>query len=341
MSVSVETSARTMVFENISDFRAMLNSVDQGALHVGSDSPDKFHSIMHWAHADEMRISTMDNDFEHSVIRTPELIARDRRMNFRVTLMLAGSCLLVQDGRDAALGIGDFGIVDTARPYSMTVEGGSKIVTLTFAHQLLGLPAGLVSQVTAAQVSGREGVGAVVASYLTQLSRCLLDDRDASRSPVDTSGLTGVHLARSSIDLMAAALSHVLRLEEAVPNPRRALLEQIHAYIDAHLDSPQLGPTSIASAHHISIRYLHGIFQEQGITVSTWIRERRLARCRRDLVNPAYDHLTVAAIASRWNFTEPAHFSRAFKTLYGVSPSAYRATHQNTVATSPQPSYPL
>ena len=33
----------------------------------------------------------------------------------------------------------------------------------------------------------------------------------------------------------------------------------------------------------------------------------------------------VAAVAARWGFVDAAHFSRAFKTTYGVSPSEYRA----------------
>jgi len=35
----------------------------------------------------------------------------------------------------------------------------------------------------------------------------------------------------------------------------------------------------------------------------------------------------VAAIAARWGFVDAAHFSRAFKTAFGISPSEYRAAH--------------
>ncbi|MFJ9244159.1 helix-turn-helix domain-containing protein [Streptomyces sp. NPDC101776] len=55
------------------------------------------------------------------------------------------------------------------------------------------------------------------------------------------------------------------------------------------------------------------------------MREQRLARCRRDLADPALAHLAVAAIGSRWGFPGPAHFSNAFRTAYGMSPSEARA----------------
>ena len=39
---------------------------------------------------------------------------------------------------------------------------------------------------------------------------------------------------------------------------------------------------------------------------------------------PALRGLTIQAVAARWAFTQGAHFSRAFKQAYGVSPQAYR-----------------
>ena len=107
----------------------------------------------------------------------------------------------------------------------------------------------------------------------------------------------------------------------------RALVQRIRSHIDRNLASTDLSPASIASAHFISTRHLHGLFQEQGVTVSTWIRTRRLEQCRRDLLDPMLADRPVAAIAARWGFVDAAHFSRSFKTAFGISPSEYRAAH--------------
>jgi len=74
----------------------------------------------------------------------------------------------------------------------------------------------------------------------------------------------------------------------------------------------------------VSLRTLQRLFNAQELTVSSWIRARRLDRCRRDLLNPALRGLSIQAVAARWAFTQGAHFSRAFKQAYGVSPQAYR-----------------
>jgi AraC-like DNA-binding protein len=60
------------------------------------------------------------------------------------------------------------------------------------------------------------------------------------------------------------------------------------------------------------------------VSVSRWIRTRRLERCRADLRNPALSDLTVTSIALRRGFTDPAHFSRLFRAAFGTTPSQYR-----------------
>ncbi|XUL89640.1 helix-turn-helix domain-containing protein [Streptomyces galilaeus] len=92
---------------------------------------------------------------------------------------------------------------------------------------------------------------------------------------------------------------------------REALTRRILTYMEQRLHDPELAPEQIASAHRISRRYLYKLLAEHGYTVSGWIREQRLAHCRRDLADPALAHLPVGAIGSRWGFPGPAHFSRA------------------------------
>jgi AraC-like DNA-binding protein len=82
----------------------------------------------------------------------------------------------------------------------------------------------------------------------------------------------------------------------------------------------------IAAENHVSLRYLHKLFETQQMTVAGWIRQRRLERCRRDLRDPALSHLPVSAIAARSGLIDAAHFSRVFRAAYGISPSEYRLT---------------
>ncbi|MFH9006095.1 helix-turn-helix transcriptional regulator [Streptomyces afghaniensis] len=67
-------------------------------------------------------------------------------------------------------------------------------------------------------------------------------------------------------------------------------------------------------------------FQLEGVTVGEWIRTQRLERCRRDLLHSPALGYGVAAVARRWGFVSPSHFSRAFRAAYGVTPREWQ-TH--------------
>ena len=109
------------------------------------------------------------------------------------------------------------------------------------------------------------------------------------------------------------------------------------SYIEAHLGDPTLTPERVARACFISTRYLHRVFSEEGISVCDWIRGERLARCRRDLLDPALANEPIAAIAARWGLPS-AHVSRLFRAAYGCSPRDFRRRTRGAIApTGPAP----
>jgi AraC-like DNA-binding protein len=114
---------------------------------------------------------------------------------------------------------------------------------------------------------------------------------------------------------------------------RQALLQRIDGFIDQHLGDPELSPGMVATANHISVRYLHKLFQEHDLTVAAWIRRRRLDRCRRDLADPELWARPVGAIGARWGFIDGAHFSRVFRAAFGIPPRQYR--RQAAMTSSP------
>lgn len=58
--------------------------------------------------------------------------------------------------------------------------------------------------------------------------------------------------------------------------------------------------------------------------MSEWIRSERLERCRRDVLDPALAHQSIAAIATRWGLPELSHFSRLFRRAFDSSPREFR-----------------
>lgn len=304
----------TCIARNISEFRAAVND-SFVPLQVTSRHADRFRGMIRGAGIDDVHVSEL-RATDHVVERTPELIARGDRSYFKVSLMLAGTGLLIQDRREAVLHPGDLAVYDTSRPYSLVFDEDFRTMVVMFPRHLITLPADMMGELTAVRISGSEGLGAVVAPYLVQLAANL--DQLA--------GVTGARLVHSALDLVTTVFTRELGLDDATAHPHRALMQRIRAYIDRNLASADLDPTSIAAAHFISTRHLHGLFQEHGTTVSTWIRSRRLEQCRRDLIDPVLADRPVAAVAARWGFVDAAHFSRAFKAAFDLSPSEFRAS---------------
>ncbi|MFE9094348.1 helix-turn-helix domain-containing protein [Streptomyces sp. NPDC007264] len=255
--------------------------------------------------------------------RTAKLIRRSDPESYQLMLNLRGSHRLLQSGRDAVSGPGEAMLYDTSRPWhgwahaAPNTAGG---VMVEVPRTLLPLPANKVDRLTAVPLPGRAGMGALLSGYLTRLV--------AGATAYTASD--GARLAACTLELLTAFLAHHLDATSSSPsqNHHWALLTEIHDFIRQHLGDPDLSPGMIARAHHISPRSLHRLFRAQDITVAGWIRARRLERCRRDLADPLLHSHPVRAIAARWGFTDPAHFSRAFRAAYGLSPQDHRRSHR-------------
>ena len=100
---------------------------------------------------------------------------------------------------------------------------------------------------------------------------------------------------------------------------------RIKDYINQQLSDPALGPGEIAAAVNISRRYLHKLFEGEHRTVSLYVKELRLERLRRDLLDPRLADRSVSAIAFGCGFGDLSGFNRSFKDAYGVSPSEMRS----------------
>ena len=246
--------------------------------------------------------------------RTPALIRRSDPELFKLDVQVRGRAVFEQGDREAALGPGDFTLVDVSRPYR--ARGGGMQEVALIPHRALPLRHHELARVTGARVSGADGLGAPISALVRHLA-LRLGDHGATDD---------MRLSAALMDLLIVALAQRLDRVDAVSRStrRQALLASVQAFIDRWLADPSLSPGAITAAHHISPRLLHKLFEEQGTSVGRWIRERRLERCRRDLLDPALGDLPASTIALGWGFADAAHFSRVFREAYGHPPGEYR-----------------
>ena len=315
MPQTLATASMTDMTAMPLDFTQFREQVSQSfvPLRVTSDCPEHFRGEIRAAGTHDIHLSIVTAS-EHTIERTPELIARKESHFFKLGLQLSGTGLLIQDNREAVLRPGDLAIYDTNTPYSLMFEQSFATAVLMVPHRLIELPTDGLRGMTATTISGERGLGRVVAQFLAGLS----DELEQLDGPV------GARLAQHAVDLVTTMYAQELDLVRDADQPHRPLLRRVQAYVDARLGSSELSPSSIAAAHYISTRHLHAIFHEDGLTVSGWIRSRRLDRCRRDLADPLSPH-PVSHVAARWGFTDAAHFSRAFRAEFGEAPSAVKS----------------
>jgi AraC-like DNA-binding protein len=237
----------------------------------------------------------------------------------KVDLVVEGKLVIGPEGRQTVVEPGDLTFTGCTRPSRVVVTGELRVIGVLVPLETIAAPRQVLASLTATTIDGTTGSGVLLASFLTNLAAGLDDVR-----PQEETGLSA-----AAGDLIAAALAHGAETSTetgaGADAVRRALLRRIRFFVETEISDPALGPASIASAHHISVRQLHRLFEGEGTTISEMVRHRRLAGCRRELVDPDLAHLSIGAIAARWGILDSAKFSRLFRAAHGLSPREYRA----------------
>jgi AraC-like DNA-binding protein len=265
----------------------------------------------------------------HTAERTDRHIARSQDGYYKLSMPVRGYVLITQDGREAPLIPGDLAIYDTSRPYQVSFDDTCRMLVLMFPHRDLRLSQRAMGDLTARRVSGRQGIGGLIAPLLVNLV--------AQIEEIDT--FTVPRLADNIVDLLTTLYAEQLGETARPTDGMQVLILKIKSFIEAHLDDADLTPDVVAAACHVSTGYLHKLFRASGTSVGRFIRDRRLEQCRRDLLDPGQGDTAVSAIGAHWGFLDAAHFSRTFKATYGVSPREYRLSrdafgHVQVAATS-------
>jgi AraC-like DNA-binding protein len=261
-----------------------------------------------------------------TVHRGQEDIIRDSVDDYFLTTQLEGMAVIKQGKTEFTLKPGELAIIAGGLPYSITYTEHSRRLILRIPNHVLHER--LLSKDDHhfnARVLSSSGLVPIVIDLLKSLT---LEAEQLTETEQYT-------LAESFLELTAAVLRSSADQEVEKNAKQSALLRRILMFMEKHYMDCDLTPEKVAQANGISMRYLHSLFQQSGMTVCKWIWERRLKATREDLLDPAMEKNRISEIAFRRGFNDPAHFSRAFKERFGLSPSQLRSKATGAAATSP------
>jgi AraC-like DNA-binding protein len=285
-------------------------------------APDLVGGRFRAADVGMVKLVTWTSVFEEAeVVRSSRLVRRSDPELCKIDVAFDGCAVFEQHDRQAALAPGDFSFADLSRPCRLSGQLRSGAAVL-FPRALLPLRDKDVRNLAGLEFSGREPDARLVSVLVREMAR----DVNAYE------GVGGSKIGAAVLDLIVAVAAARLDRVADVPRPtrRRVLLLSIYAFIEDRLGDPALSPATIAAAHHISLRYLHKMFESEGKSVASWVRALRLERCRRDLLDPALTERPVNSIGMRWGFSDAGNFSRLFRQTYGVPPAEFRRMRPNS-----------
>lgn len=280
-------------------------------------TPELFHGRIDRVSAGDLAFAHVTSS-AHVVTRTRARIAHSRQDDFLLSLQTAGRGMVSQGGREAVLQAGDFTLYDTTRPYDLRFDQDFSQLVLRLPRRVVTGRIAEVDRLTAQPIAGDRGTGRLASIFLCQLHGQLAE--------LDPLSLPRVHA--SAVDLIAAAVAEQTGNPHDPSECRILLRRRVGAFIDRNLADARLSCETVAAAHGISARHLRKVFESAAMSVSELIWARRLEQARRDLTDPLHAHVSVTSIGYDVGFKDAAHFSRAFKSAFGETPTAFRArTH--------------
>lgn len=236
-----------------------------------------------------------------------------------LSLHLEGEAVLVDEARETSIDSGDIVFGPTGASGGLSLQSDFRQLLVTIPREVFRsrLPTPLSLKV--GRLPGDCGIGRVFSGMLESVADKI--DR-----------LTAAQLRPIEIALSEFLVSNLAdaQLDATLPDRLGGIgneathLHHVSQHIENRLSDPGLCVDAVADHIGVSTRYLQKLFESTGETFTHYVRLRRLERCRVDLVNPLFAHLSIGDICFRWNFSDAAHFSRAFREQYRVSPREYR-----------------
>jgi AraC-like DNA-binding protein len=162
--------------------------------------------------------------------------------------------------------------------------------------------------------------GTEALTLLISYARAIADAMPLATPELQRLAVTHMH------DLIAATIG-ATREGQMIAEGRgiaAARLRSIMADINANLGDGDLSAIDVAGRHRVTPRYVHRLFENEGLTFSSYVLGQRLARAHRVLTDPRLADRNISSIAFDVGFGDLSYFNRAFRRRYAATPTEIR-----------------
>lgn len=229
-----------------------------------------------------------------------------------LTMMLQaeGGTIAYQRQRHCELTRGDVCFIDERHPFRLVGVDASQLLLLRMPRSLVLSRFPEMEHLVATLIPGRDPGTTLLAHTLLQLLHVARDLREAQQ-----------HAALNAIvHLLGATSGLAVELENMHWRVQKAL-----DFIELNLSVPGLTAEQVAQAQHISRRRLDQLLRDAlGLSITGQIWSRRLQRAADDLRDARWAGASISQVAFANGFEDPAHFARAFKRRFEVTPGQWR-----------------
>ena len=251
---------------------------------------------------------------KHRVRRTGHNISLDSNAFFFVNLHRQGSCVLAQAGRAQLVTGGDVYLFDSARPFDLDFSENMALASFIVPREAL-IARTVEATDAVARVLPSDGAGALFRNFAASLPSVAETVAPSTRAQI----------GNMFIDLLALTIGATQDARDAArPSVRRALFLSVCARIKARLPDSMLDLAAAAASAGMAPRTLQTLFHENGTTFSRFLLEQRLNLADRQLRDLA-PKASITQIAYAVGFSDLSYFNRAFRRLFGMTPSERRS----------------
>ncbi|MBH1965491.1 MAG: helix-turn-helix domain-containing protein [Comamonadaceae bacterium] len=278
-------------------------------------TPNDFQASVHATHLGQLLVGEIHFSAQQFA-RSKARAARDGLNHYIVQWYRDGGFAGQHDSDgDMQVRAGEIVFFDMTRPLR-TVAAPSRVMSLIVPRALCDEAFGVSAETLHGTVlhSG-DVLHGLLADHLDSLHR---------RLP-SISVEKGGDVVHATTRMLAACFRPIQRARTRARQEIGAVTrERIEQHIGTNLGAP-LTPESLCRTFGISRSLLYRLFEPLG-GVAHYVQQRRLLRAFHSLANPANQRLRVAEIGTRLGFSSEAHFSRAFRAAFGLSPRDVRAS---------------